>query len=394
MVRPILKKTLVNALILILALGASFGAGEVVVRVFFGDSVSLFPRYHTDYRYGDFTLRGIRPNADFWHKSADGSWEFITNNRGFRNTTDFEYRKSAGTIRVLSLGDSHTQGYEVRQDATFSAVLERYLTGRGLKAEVINAGVSGFSTAEALAFLENEGVRYEPDIVVLGFYANDFEDNLKAGLFGLDEKSSLIALKQEHVPGVKVQNFIYAIPLTQWLGENSYFYSLLFNSTWQYFKKKLGREARQRRLSGGVAGTSVDDGFEYAVASRRTFNAHEVDLATALIMRMWQFCVTRDIRLIVVDITTRADSYRVSSSLPEPVVDELENAGVELLLSDAVLGRFSGAVEMHRPNGDHHISEFTHALIGAELGRRILNDALGHAGPEAAKDAHRFRDRR
>lgn len=379
----ILRKVLVNALTLVLALGASFGAGEVVVRAFFGDSVSLFPRYHTDYRYGDYTLRGVRPHSDFWHTSADGSWEFITNNRGFRNTKNFEYRKPVGTIRVISLGDSHTQGYEVRQDATFSAVLERYLTGRGLEAEVINAGVSGFSTAEELAFLENEGVRYEPDIVVLGFYANDFEDNLKAGLFGLDEKSDLVALKQEHIPGVKLQNLIYGIPITKWLGENSYFYSLLFNSTWQYFKKKLGREARERRSPGGVAGVPVDDGFEYAVASRRTFSAHEVDLATALVKRMWQFCAIRGIRLIIVDIPVRTHPYRVSTSLPEPLADELEKAGVELLLSDSLLGPFNGSVEMHRPNGDHHISEFTHALIGVELGHRILTDVPGAHSPHA-----------
>jgi hypothetical protein len=372
MASPILKKALVNALLLILALSVSFGAGEVIVRVIYGDSVSLFPRYHADYRYGDYTLRGIRPNAVFRHTSADGSWEFITNNRGFRNTRDFEYQKPAGTIRVLSLGDSHTQGYEVRQEATFSAVLQRYLTGRGRKTEVINAGVSGFSTAEALAFLENEGVRYEPDIVVLGFYANDFEDNLKAGLFGLDETSSLVALKQEHIPGVKIQNFIYAIPLMKWLGENSYFYSLLFNTTWQHFKKKLARKSR---------GTE-DDGFEYAIASRHRYSDLEIRLATALIQRMLHFCNARGIRLIVVDIPVREGSYLVSSSLPKPVVENLETAGVELILSDALLGPFSGAVEMHRPNGAHHISEFTHGLIGVELGRRMPADARFGAGSE------------
>src|SRR5438874_1371459 len=101
-----------------------------------------------------------------------------------------------GTLRVLSLGDSHTQGYEVRQEATFSAVLERYLRSHGVRAEVLNAGVSGYSTAEELAFLENEGYRYQPDVVVVAFYANDFEDNLKADLFGLD-KGRLVEHKHE-----------------------------------------------------------------------------------------------------------------------------------------------------------------------------------------------------
>ena len=124
--------------------------------------------------------------------------------QGLRDARDFPYAKPAGTLRVLALGDSHTQGYEVRQEATYAAVLERYLKGKGRKAEVLNAGVSGYSTAEAAAYLENEGHRYQPDVVVLGFYANDFEDNLKAGLFGL-EGGKLVERKRSHIPGVRVQ---------------------------------------------------------------------------------------------------------------------------------------------------------------------------------------------
>jgi lysophospholipase L1-like esterase len=143
---------------------------------------------------------------------VDGAWKFVTNSRDFADTREFTYAKPPNTLRVLSLGDSHTQGYEVHQDLTFSAVLERYLKYRKINAEAINTGVSGFSTAEELVLLENEGVKYSPDVVILGFFANDFEDNLKAGLFGLDAQNRLVEKKYEHVPGVAIQNFIYAIP--------------------------------------------------------------------------------------------------------------------------------------------------------------------------------------
>lgn len=158
----------------------------------------MFPRYHTDYRYGPYTIKGIRPNAEFWHTSVDGSWKYVTNGRGFRNTSDFEYDKPDGAIRIISLGDSHTQGYEVRQEFTFSAVLERYLGEHQKRAEVINAGVSGFSNAEELVFLENEGVKYQPEVVVVGFSTNDFEDNLKAGLFGLNGDRSLTESQSDY----------------------------------------------------------------------------------------------------------------------------------------------------------------------------------------------------
>ena len=48
--------------------------------------------------------------------------------------------------------------------------------------------------------------------------------------------------------------------------------------------------------------------------------------------------------------------------------------GLELVSSESLLKPFEGAAEFHRPHGHHHITEFTHLLIGAELGRRILEN--------------------
>jgi hypothetical protein len=340
----------------------ALGLGELVVRSLFREQTVMFPRYHTDYRYGSYTLRGIRPNAQFRHTSVDGSWEFVTNGKGFRDRREFGYEKPAGALRVLSLGDSHTQGYEVRQEATYSVVLERYLAGRGVRAEVLNAGVSGYSTAEALAFLENDGYRYQPDVVVLGFYANDFEDNIKAGLFTL-EADKLVPRKYEHLPGVRIQNVVYSIPGVQWLSENSYFYSLLFNNVWLYFKSAL----RERAVQEASART-----VEYAVATKAEHSAYEVALALALIERMQRFCRERAIRLIVVDIPRPGAPYRLHESLPASALKALGDAQPEFVSSRALLADVEGAAEMHVPGGHRHISEFTHLAIGVELGRRIL----------------------
>jgi hypothetical protein len=350
-----------NLVVVAVSTVVALTAGEVAVRALLKDQTVMFPRHHTDYRYGQYTLRGIRANAEFRHSSVDGTWTFVTNSRGFRDRRDFDYAKPAGTLRVLSLGDSHTQGYEVRQEATFSAVLERALARRGLRAEVLNAGVSGYSTAEALAFLENEGHRFAPDVVVLGFYANDFEDNLKAGLFALDQ-GRLVERKFEHLPGVKLQKAIYAIPGVQWLGENSYLYSVAFNSVWVYFKHMLASRA------GGA--------IEYAVAKKSRHSEAQVALAVALIERMRVFCESRGIRLIVVDIPRPDKDRRVRASLPAGALP-----GVETVSSVELLADYDGVAELHVAHGHHHISEFTHALIGAELGRRI---ARRQSNPTAA----------
>lgn len=347
-----MRRFLASAALTVASTLIALAAGEVVVRSLYKDQTVMFPRYHTDYRYGQYTLRGIRPNAEFRHSSVDGTWTFVTNSRGFRDTREFAYAKPEGTLRVLSLGDSHTQGYEVRQEATFSAVLERYLARRGARAEVLNAGVSGFSTAEALAFLENEGYKYRPDVVVLGFYANDFEDNLKAGLFALDG-DRLIARKFEHLPGVRIQNAIYAVPGARWLSESSYLYSLAFNGVWAHFKSALAARAGSE--------------LEYAVATKTRHSDGEVALAAALLERMREFCQGHGIRLIVVDIPRPAGRGPAAPSLPPGLVP-----GIELVASEELLREFDGAAELHVGHGHHHISELTHALIGIELGRRIF----------------------
>ena len=235
-----MKKIFANLGITLAAMLLAFACGEGVVRLVFKSDTVLFARYQTDYAYGKYKIRGIRPNMAFWHTSVDGSWKFETNSRGFRNTREFTYAKPTSTLRVLSLGDSNTQGHEVRQEATFSAVIERALARPGRPAEAINTGVSGFGTAEELVLLENEAVKYRPDVVVLGFFANDFDDNLKSGLWGLDSAGRLIEQNSQHLPGVGIQNFIYAIPGVRWLGDNSYFYSMLFNYAWIAAKIQLG----------------------------------------------------------------------------------------------------------------------------------------------------------
>ena len=353
-----MKRTLVSGLIFGAVLVMMLLLSEWIVRMIYADETVLFPRYHTDVQYGDYTIRRIRPNASFRHTSRDGSWEFVTNSQGFRNREDFEYEKPVGMLRVLSLGDSHTQGYEVRQEHTFSAVLQRYLARHSIQAQVMNAGVSGFSTAEALILLENEGVKFDPDIVVLGFYANDLEDNIKSALFSLDEKGALIEAKKHHTPGVRIQNIIYSVPGAKWLGENSYFYSLLFNTTWDFFKSRMARKARERVV-------------EFAVPQRDRYSNYELELTAALLERLYQVCVHNNIKLVIVDIPRQVADDAVRSSFPEELrhmAIALSDAFVDSL---ALFDEYAGVAELHVPHGSRHVSEFSHTLIGVAVGREI-----------------------
>src|SRR5919205_2386365 len=70
-----------------------------------------------------------RPAVDFaipLAEHAGSSFRFRTNNLGLRRDRPTSVARSAGTLRVLILGDSHTDGY-VDNDETFSTMLEASL---------------------------------------------------------------------------------------------------------------------------------------------------------------------------------------------------------------------------------------------------------------------------
>jgi acyl-CoA thioesterase I len=79
---------------------------------------------------------------------------------------------------VLFLGDSLTAGYGLAEEQAFPALIGDELAAEGIEARVVNAGVSGDTTAGGLARLDWV-LSQEPDVVVVGLGAND-------GLRGLD----------------------------------------------------------------------------------------------------------------------------------------------------------------------------------------------------------------
>jgi acyl-CoA thioesterase-1 len=79
---------------------------------------------------------------------------------------------AADPIRILALGDSLTAGYGLPPEDAFTAQLERALQDRGYDVEVLDAGVSGDTTAGGLARLD-WALADDPDMVLVELGAND-----------------------------------------------------------------------------------------------------------------------------------------------------------------------------------------------------------------------------
>lgn len=97
-----------------------------------------------------------------------------TNSTGQRGTRDFAFEKTPGVPRIVVLGDSFTFGEEASDDETYCALLARARP----QIDVINLGVHGYAHDQMLIHLRETGVRFHPDVVLLGFVQVDMDRNL------------------------------------------------------------------------------------------------------------------------------------------------------------------------------------------------------------------------
>ena len=85
--------------------------------------------------------------------------------------------------KVLMIGDSLTAGLGLSRDQSIPVRLEAALKGQGINARIINAGVSGDTSAGGRSRLQ-WALSEKPDVVVIELGAND-------GLRGLDPQATL-----------------------------------------------------------------------------------------------------------------------------------------------------------------------------------------------------------
>jgi GDSL-like lipase/acylhydrolase family protein len=177
----------------------------VVCGVFLAAVIETWVRATWDPRRGSPGLfvsdpvRGQRLAADY-----DGWFAGVPvriNNLGFRDDRDYELAKRPNTFRILVLGDSVTFGHGSVH--TYPRLLEDRLRAwrSDVDWQVWNAAVPGYNTSQELAQLLDVGPRFNPDLVVVGFFDNDLADNTEVRPAGkaAEATSDVLSWVQRHV---------------------------------------------------------------------------------------------------------------------------------------------------------------------------------------------------
>ena len=174
-----IKILIQNLALFFMAIIFSFAFAETLLRLFLPQNLN-YTIFDKNLMYKHI------PNFEFEYSRQEFKSIIKFNSNGLR---DFEYgyEKDKNKYRILILGDSFPEALQVNLNESFSKILENNLNDKNKKYEVINTGIGGYGTENELLFFEYEGIRYEPDLVILVFAMNDIDDNLLSPLITLED---------------------------------------------------------------------------------------------------------------------------------------------------------------------------------------------------------------
>lgn len=111
-------------------------------------------------------------------RTSEVDYSIKINSQSMRDV-EHTINKQGDIKRILGLGDSFTFGCSVDYEYAYLTQLEKKLNNNGNKVEIIKAGIGGYGTDNEYYYLVNYGLKYKPDIVLVGFFVgNDVRDTM------------------------------------------------------------------------------------------------------------------------------------------------------------------------------------------------------------------------
>lgn len=138
-----------------------------------------------NYDTGSYLTR--HPRYGHYHPAGYSGWikrdEYVVHlrtNAERQRGPSVPFERTSGTYRILVLGDSFVEAAQVAAHERFIARLQDLLNAGGgpVRYELIDGGCGGWGAVQQLLYLQEEGPRYQPDLVLLAFFTgNDVANN-------------------------------------------------------------------------------------------------------------------------------------------------------------------------------------------------------------------------
>jgi lysophospholipase L1-like esterase len=313
----------------------------------------------------------VSPERDrFWKYDSLLGWSHEPGQRGVFETSEFRtivrinenglrdrlhsYERQDESSRILILGDSFAWGYGVKDGERFSERLED-----AFGFEVINAGVSGYSTDQELLWYQNEGIKYETDLVILVLAGNDVGDNERQLVSTIYYKPRFILQDGELV--------LIGTPVPQTSPQGKFIYSLSQRSALVYFL--VQRYFDLRSVYAKMKDTSDRSSSQTAIDTK----AEPFELTVALLEEIRNIAESKNARFMIVT-TESWWNYR-SDETYDDLLTTLQKHGFLVLDVESMPG--FDPEKMIIPNdghwnssGNEFVAKEIQALIESE---RLLN---------------------
>ncbi len=276
---------------------------ELFLRMF--SPQAILPRYVTG---SDIGIRQNVANAVYWHYTSEIEVEMRINSAGIRSDREFPFEKPEGVCRIVILGDSFFMSYEVTLENSYGSRLETRLAALGHNCEIINLAVSGFGTTESLIQLQEIGLKYDPDFVVLEWHQTDPSDNLRSDLFAF-ENNQLVRKSAAFLPAIETRDKLMEYGVYRWLIQNSHLYTAVRYNLALFVKRIL-----LQIKSAATLDQAIEENDDSAIDSSLPNPPPVMDLDTSLVNKVAEVAKTNNAKMLLLDIPwERFDGKIVSS---------------------------------------------------------------------------------
>ena len=259
--------------------------------------------------------------------------------------------------KIVTIGDSQTFGPYVATEDTWSAWLQAELRRRpdAPPIQVFNGGVSGYTMADQLAWLEDKGKAMKPDLIVLAPFENDIWDYRRV-LAG--NATRISGTSAEGGPGELVARMRVA------LWQNSALYNVASTIKRSFAFAAAGVNIRRGEGETALIQPEPDAGFgRFAQAYERDFRAFVAGARAAGIPLIAVSIPTFGTIVEGIEPTVAPLVARLCAELGVPYLDlapvfaSIPDAGEALYLLQ--WHAFNG-----RLDGNGHLSRYGHLIAG------------------------------